>query len=312
MMIEDIEKMIKLLPKNILGSNNKTRHFFYGNSNSLKNIKENIDNADIIFDGNTDSLIIEINAEINKNDLWELYQKFEKLSSVFKVDYDGFEVLIDSEKSQKEFPHFENFFKPLSYIKTQLSNNYYVYLLFLGGNKLDGYFFECLSLMDNGNSNTDILENTSRVFRQPIQGIFNPKIFNHVGFSEKKLPTRFCFRLIEDNITPEQIDEIYNKYNINESENNSWVYVLEKIVKSKSDELSCKSTMQYQVTLNSKGKVKWGDLLPLSIDENTEKNNIPMPFGSLLDYDKLNNIFIENINELELIDKAYQCKVQNL
>lgn len=306
MMIENIERIIESLPRKILDSNNKTRHFFYGNSNSLKKIKKNIDNADIIFDNKTDVLIVEIDTAINKNDLWKLYKKFEELSFAFKVDYDGFEVLIDNEENQQEFLPFEIFFKPLSYIKTQLSNNAYIYLLFLGGNKLDGYFFECLSLMDDGNSNTDILDNISRIFRQPIQGIFNPKIFNNVGFSAKKLPKSFCFRLIEDNITPEQIDEIYVKYNMNESENNSWVYVLKKIVESKSDELSCKSTMQYRVTLSSKGKVKWGNLLPLLINKNTEESHIPMPFGSLLDYDKLNTIFIDNINELELIDKAYQ------
>lgn len=113
--------------------------------------------------------------------------------------------------------------------------------------------------------------------------------------------------MIEDNTTPKQIDEIYNKYNIDDSENNSWVYVLKKIVESKSDELSCKSTMQYQVVLRPKGKVKWGHLLPLLIDKNTEETDIPMPFGSLLDYNKLNAIFINDINELELIDKSYLC-----
>lgn len=121
------------------------------------------------------------------------------------------------------------------------------------------------------------------------------------------MPISFRFRLIEDNTTPEQIDEIYNKYNIDESENNSWICVLKKIVESKSDELSCKSTMQYQVALSPKGKVKWGNLLPLLIDKNTEETDIPMPFGSLLDYNKLNAIFIDHINELELIDKAYLC-----
>lgn len=309
MMIKDIEIIVDLLPKDILNRNNKTRHFFYGSSNSLKNIKENIDNADVIFDNEIDALIIEINTTINTKNLWKLYQKFEELSSMFKVDYDGFEVVIENKENQQELLPFEDFFKPLSYIKTRLSNNNYVYLLFLGGNKLDGYFFECISLMDNGNSNTNILDNASRVFRQPIQGIFNPKIFSLVGFSEKKLPISFYYRLIEDNMTPEQIDEIYNKYNINESENNSWIYVLEKIVKSKSDDLSCKSTMQYRVTLNSKGKVKWSNLLPLLIDKNTKESDIPMPFGSLLDHNKLNTIFIKNINELELIDKAYQGKV---
>lgn len=307
MTIENIERIIELLPKNILGSNNKTRHFFYGNGNSLNDIKKNIDDANIIFDDKNNALIVEINTIINKDDLWKLYQKFEELSSILKVDYDGFEVLIDGEENQQEFLPFEDFFKPLSYIKTQLSNNDYIYLLFLGGNKLDGYFFECLSLVDDGNANTDVLDNTSRIFRQPIQGIFNPKIFNQVGFSEKKLPISFRFRLIEDNTTPKQIDEIYNKYNIDESENNSWVYALKKIVESKSDELSCKSTMQYQVVLSPKGKVKWGHLLPLLIDKNTEETDIAMPFGSLLDYNKLNAIFINDINELELIDKAYLC-----
>lgn len=47
--------------------------------------------------------------------------------------------------------------------------------------------------MDDGNANTDVLDNTSRIFRQPIQGIFNPKIFNQVGFSEKKIADKLSF-----------------------------------------------------------------------------------------------------------------------
>ena len=54
MTIENIERIIELLPKNILGSNNKTRHFFYGNGNSLNDIKRNIDDANIIFDDKND------------------------------------------------------------------------------------------------------------------------------------------------------------------------------------------------------------------------------------------------------------------
>lgn len=55
---------------------------------------------------------------VSPYEIWKLYQKFEELSSVFKVDYDGFEVLIDGEENQQEFLPFEDFFKPLSYIKT--------------------------------------------------------------------------------------------------------------------------------------------------------------------------------------------------
>lgn len=62
MTIENIERIIELLPKNILGSNNKTRHFFYGNGNSLNDIKRNIDDANIIFDDKNDVLIVEINT----------------------------------------------------------------------------------------------------------------------------------------------------------------------------------------------------------------------------------------------------------
>ena len=106
MTIENIERIIELLPKNILGSNNKTRHFFYGNGNSLNDIKKNIDDANIIFDDKNNALIVEINTIINKDDLWKLYQKFEELSSILKVDYDGFEVLIDGEENQQELNRY--------------------------------------------------------------------------------------------------------------------------------------------------------------------------------------------------------------
>lgn len=166
--------------------------------------------------------------------------------------------------------------------------------------------------MDDGDTATEMLDNVPRIFRQPIQGIFNPKVLSHVGFSKKQfLPTDFCFRLLEDNIAPDEIDKIYSSYNIVESEN-SWIYVLDKIVKSGSKELSCKSTMQYKVTINSKGKVQWSNLLPLSIEKVTKEKEVPMPFGSILDYDKLNFIFINHMNELDLIDKAYKYSLVQL
>lgn len=175
-------------------------------------------------------------------------------------------------------------------------------MLFLGGNKLDGYFFECLSLADEGDAVTEVLDKTLRIFRQPVQGIFSPKLFNYVGFAERKfLPTHFCFRLLEDNSASDKIGKFSNMI-----ENNNWLYILDKIVNSGSDELSCNSTLQYQVTINAKGKVKWGNLLPLSINKTTQEKDVPMPFGSILDYNKLNSIFVDNINELNLIDKAYK------
>ncbi|QPT43799.1 hypothetical protein [Moraxella nonliquefaciens] len=50
-----------------------------------------------------------------------------------------------------------------------------------------------------------------------------------------------------------------------------------------------------------------GSFITIVDRKNTEETDIAMPFGSLLDYNKLNAIFINDINELELIDKAYLC-----
>lgn len=106
-MIEDIKAVIDLLPNNIVGSIKKTHHFFYGNDSTLKNIKENIDNVNIMYVSD-DTLVIEMDVIINTDNLLELYTKFKELSSRFKVDYDGFEVII--EENKKEFLPIEDFF----------------------------------------------------------------------------------------------------------------------------------------------------------------------------------------------------------
>lgn len=62
-----------------------------------------------------------------KDDLWKLYQKFEELSSILKVDYDGFEVLIDGEENQQEFLPFEDFLNRYLILK----RSYLIMIIFI-------------------------------------------------------------------------------------------------------------------------------------------------------------------------------------
>ena len=234
--------------------------------------------------------------------LLEAVKHFQYIASSCKIEYDGFEIMLDDhEVDHPKFLPFETFFEPASYVKLQLSNDKYAYLLFLGGNTLNGYFFDCLSLTDDGSASIEVLDDTSRVFRQPIQGTFDPQACSYVGVTKKNpLPTKFSYRLLEGSNTPEEIDELYQRYHIIESENNSWLLGMEKMLQFGDQTLACISTMKYDIAINKNGKPKWSNILPLSIDDNN-----PMPFGCFLNYDKLNAIFIDNINELELIDKVY-------
>lgn len=307
---KDVRQVIENLPKDMLNDINKVQHFFYGKNESLDYVRDEIakDNKDIMFSNENESLIVMLDTKINEETLFKVAENFQSIASSYKVEYDGFQVILDDyEVEQPKFLPFENFFEPESYVKIQLSNSKYAYLLFLGGNMLSGHFFECLHLTDNGNASVEVLDKTSRIFRQPIQGVFNPQICSYVGATkEKRLPIDFSFRLMEDNCTPEQIDELYKRYNISESENNSWLRVLDKISQFGYNDLMCKSTMKYEVSIGGNGKAKWSNILPLSTNE-----NIPMPFGAFLDNDKINAIFIDNLNELELIDKVYNGFVKD-
>ena len=307
----DIRQMLEVLPEGLLDDVSRTQHFFYGENEGLDCVKDEVikNNKEAIFIHENESLVLELDTSMNEETLLEAVKAFQDIASSYKVEYDGFEIMLDDhEIDQPKFLPFETFFEPASYVKRQLPNNKYAYLLFLGGNTLNGYFFECLSLTDDGNASVAVLDDTARVFRQPIQGTFDPQACSYVGVSKKNpLPTKFSYRLLEGADTPEEIDELYKRYNISESEPNSWLRILDKISKSGSHELFCKSTMKYDVVINENGQPKWSNMLPLSID-----NNIPMPFGTFLNKDKLNAIFIDNINELALIDTVYGRPVENI
>lgn len=112
MMIKNIDSVVDLLPKGVLGNVNNTHHFFYGNIEALKNIKENIDinYANVISSYISDNaLIVEIELVINKDNLLDIYIKLKELSSIFTVDYDGFEVIMNDNEMQQEFLPFEDF-----------------------------------------------------------------------------------------------------------------------------------------------------------------------------------------------------------
>lgn len=303
-MTKNITTVINNLPKYLLNTVVKTQYFFYGNNKNLKNLKAKLIeyNSNALIQQDDKSLLLFLDITINEENILKIDEDFQSLALSCQVDYDAFQIAIDDrELNRTEYSAFEKHFKPKSYVKIQLSDGQYTYLLFLGGSKLTGYFFDCVSLTDDGNASIEQLDKASRIFRQPIQGVFDPQLCSYVDHSKlNNLPLKISFRLLEGGDSPEQIDELYKRYNICESDHKSWLLALEKILQNDDTTLACKSTMKLEATINKNGKAQWSDMLPLTADE-----YFPMPFGCFLDYDKLNAIFIENINELELIDKVY-------
>lgn len=304
-MKNNINQIIDSLLNYLLNTAVMTQHFFYGNDKNLEILKAKIieyDNNAVIY-REDDALLLYLSITADEKTFLKLTDNFQNLAISCQVNYDGFQIALDNCKPDTPKPNaFEKYFKAKSYVKFQLSNNKYAYFLFLGGSSSGGYLFELLSLADDGSASIEKLDETPRIFRQPIQGIFDPQYCHYVGNTNKNcLPTKFSFHLLEGNDSPEKVDALYKRYNICESDRDSWLRVMEKMLQTGDKTLACKSTIKYEVMIDKKGKAQWSSILPRIAND-----GLPMPFGCFLNYDKLNAIFVDNINELDLIDKVYR------
>lgn len=301
--IEQVREMLGRLLNVVSGEACVVEHFFYGNDENLGRVKDELIRSytGINFgNGGRGSLVV-VTRVVN-DDLSEWMEAFDAIAEVFGVEYDGYIVAPDGGCcDDRGFLPFEDFFKPLSYVKLLLSNGKYAYLLFLGGDDSNGHFFECLSLSDDGDASVEVLDKTPRIFRQPVMGYFDPLSCILVGRSQSRsLPKKFSFRCLEgEPLLPEQVDKLHKRFGIVEGKSDKWA-LLEKLVETGSKDFACPSTTQYEVTLDSKGKAKCKDLpLPEDVEE------VPMPFFHLI-FEELDNIFTKSVNGLDLLDKAHE------
>lgn len=307
MIIDKAQNLIDAIPEDLLGNRRLVRHFFYGVEKKLrcarKKIKQKYDNAS--FDmSNFESMMVVADAMLNHEELTSIIEVMESVGKLCNVEYDGLEVLLEEKvQEQKSFDPFQKYFSPGSFVRFSLTNQRFGYMLFVGGNEKDGYFFDCIAVCDNGELTEKDLDETPRLYRQPVQGIFNPHLFQYVGKSAKHhLPVQVPFRMsLGGYPSPEEIDDLANKHGFQiPLTDDDWLPLVKKIVDA-GEKIYTALSRECIANINIKNKVVWKDGLDIPIDQ----KNKPMPFGTFARIENLNTALIGGLDELSLMDKAF-------
>jgi len=303
---KDAVELIGALPEGVINEHRFVEHFFYGAERSLRRtrsiIKKKYDDA--LFDIENGAMKVTIASVLNQAAISADIEAMEIASELCGVEYDGLGVILEDVVSEHApVDPFHKHFSPGSYVKFTLTNNKTGYLLFIGGNEKDGYFFDCLSVVDDGKLTAKELDVAPRLYRQPVQGVFDPRKFQYVGSSElHKLPIVIRFKMSHGGwLTPEEIDKIANEYSFQTPlADADWLPLLKKVVDSGkkiyiSDAVECAA----HVSKNGK-KVIWTDGEKIPADQ----PNQPMAFGSYASFENLNAALTGDVDELALMDKA--------
>lgn len=304
----NMKNIIDLVPSDAINQSRFVRHFFYGAEKKLKAVRKNIKNInkDTFFDFNQDALIATMAVVVDQKTLSDLYEKLLSISAGAGVEYDGFEVLTEDQTNiEKPFEPFENYFKPWSYIRMPLSNGKFGYLLYIGGDSKNGYFYECIALTDDGKSNINALDAAPRLYRQIVQGYFDPSLFNLVGLSSsKKSMTNAKFRILEGALSPEDLQLIYEKYGFQSPfKDDDWLLLLGAVKKSKGTDFFAPSIYRISVSVGDDGSVNWSDIKKCEDNEEV----LPMPFGVIARHENINDALTGGLDLLSLIDETHHC-----
>ena len=308
-----IQTVIESIPEDVLGKRRFVEHFFYAPESVTKEvaerklrkicskIKDLYDNASFRLDLEGGSLIVTLDSVIDQDSLVKLYTKLKEVAEHVTVEYDGFGVIIDELASEvPPFEPFENYFLPRSYIRLLLGNGKFGYLLFLGGDAKTGYFYECLSTSNTGDISIDELDNSPRLYKQFVQGVFDPLRCEMIGRSLAYLnECSACFRVLKGFPSPEEIESIYKKYGLSSKDNEgNWLQLLSKVVASDGKDFFCQPSYRYCVTIDKLGVAKWSELIPIESGEIFSS----MPFGTFLGYENFNEALTGGLDELSLTD----------
>lgn len=313
---EPVQTVIESIPEDVLGKRRFVEHFFYAPENVTKEvaerklrkirskIKDLYENASFRLDLEDGSLIVTLDSVIDQDSLVGLYTKLKEVAEHVTVEYDGFGVMIDELVSEAPpFEPFENYFLPRSYIRLLLGNGKFGYLLFLGGDAKTGYFYECLSTSNTGDISIDELDNSPRLYKQFVQGVFDPLRCEMIGRSLAYLnECSACFRVLKG--FPEEIESIYRKYGFSSKDKDNeenWLQLLSKLVASGGRDFFCQPSYRYCVTIDKLGVAKWSELISIESGEIFSS----MPFGTLVRYENFNEALTGGLDELSLTDHAF-------
>jgi len=293
---------IDQLPIDAHGEFRLVTHYFYGKESKLRKARAKIKDFErnAIFDFKEGCLLVAYNLKLNQEALNSAVKKMEAISNDCSIEYDGYELALeDVIDSGKTFDSFSSAYQRNVYLKFRLSNGKIGYVLFVGGNDKDGLFFDCIASVDDGCLKERELDKMPRLYKQPVQGYFDPNIFELVGPSGLPLRNSIKFRVAYgDYPSHEEMDNLATKYGFQAPLKDEDFFPFLFELSKKKVKICSRDYHEliFELGLNGKVKSKQGGLI--------SKNSIdlPMLFGSFARYENLDKALTGGYDELLLLD----------
>ncbi|MCA3448350.1 MAG: hypothetical protein INF93_16820, partial [Rhodobacter sp.] len=142
-----IEGVLENLPAEALSQHRFVRHYFYGPDVRLRRLRTHLKRLrdDVMFEFLDKGLAVTVPVRLDHEGLMQSAEIMESSADDTGLEYDGFEIVLDDVEDQVTLERLEDHVAPGSYLRFALAEGRFGYLLFLGGNKTDGYFFECFT-----------------------------------------------------------------------------------------------------------------------------------------------------------------------
>lgn len=283
-----ITTVLENLPAGALSQHRFVRHYFYGPDTRLRRVRTHLKRLrdDMMFEFMDKGLAVTAPARLDHDSLMQAVGIMESSAAEAGLEYDGFEIVLEGIEEQTATEPFEDFVDPGSFVRFAIVEGRFGYLLFLGGNKTDGYLFDCLALVDDGNATPETLARTPRLYRQPVQGMIDPFGVEVVGPAATGLshPIRVVFRMATDYPTPEEVAALAANHGIAPDRiEQDWPVLLERLVAA-GESIGRGDPIAYTAELKRNGRITWteGDTIP---DSRTDAR--PMLFGAHVTLDSL-------------------------
>jgi hypothetical protein len=296
---ESIAQVLDSIPSEFLSQPRFVRHFFYGPLAKLRRIRTQLKRSrvDPVFDFGDAAMTAIVVEQLTLNALGQSVEELVSFAHDFGIEYDGFEVILNEQEIQAPLKPFEKYFAPGTYVRFPLGEDRFGYILFLGGNMKDGYIFDCLSLVDEGNSSPDTLDVAPRLYRQPVLGAIDPLRVEAIGRGQPiQYPLRIRFRMGTGFPTPEEVAAAAMEQGLEHTDQN-WPLILERLAAAKKT-LRCGQPYEFIATLKSSNRIEWNDGPQIHVFDGSE----PMLFGSHARLESLAEALVGKYDTLALHD----------
>lgn len=296
-----ITSVLDQMPAELLATSRFVHHSFFGPEAKLRRVRTAIKRrySDAFFEMGQGDLAVTTVEVLTPDALFAAVSKMQDDAQVIGIEYDGFEIGLDSVDDCTNFAPLEQSFKPGSYLRFALGNGRFGYMQFLGGTQKDGVLVDCFALTDDGQSDVAALAQSKRLYRQPVLGVIDPEQVELVGHSAVDI-SPVPFRVATEYPALEDVDALAAEHGFDvplSAEN--WPALLDKLARSGTS-LRRGDLYHCAASLTSKGRISWSETVPL--DDMTAP--LPMPFGAHVTVETLDQALCRGMDVITLNDQV--------